>query len=315
MTRSRATIQEIKDSLQNLQKTTSNSTDPSSTNFSKDLAIVRGSVNRILSKPTSARTSGEQTAIEALGMWVKEYDLYATTARLEPQVGLTGLDPNDSNGSDNKCNFFVAIAAARAGVKLPITGRWNKTPLSAETLYNNPPTDYLTSVSPKDAKIGDIISFSGHIGIYLGNGLYVSARNSENRPGSQTGNGLQITRVPWDGAKIYRASGKAIALNGGDNNSQVADNLSNENIKSPNSDNGTEVNINQQRADAIKQALSKENITPDSPKYNEMAAQIAVATLGKDTAINVVNCIDGVDKVTATNLVNAAAKQLQPQIG
>jgi hypothetical protein len=194
----------IRQSLRQLATETGNSSDPTSTNFSRDVRVVDQSVAKILAKPVSQRTVGERTALRALEYWSSDPSSFATTTTRPATNGMAELSATDSNGADLKCNRFVAEVATEAGFSFPLKLGWNgQNPRTAEKIYTDgiPNT---TTVNAKNAKIGDIISFPGHVGIYLGNGLYASARSSTNRLGTQVNDGVQVTRVPWDKAKVYR---------------------------------------------------------------------------------------------------------------
>jgi hypothetical protein len=206
----------IRQSLRQLASETGSSNDPTSTNFSRDVRVIDQSVARILAKPVSQRTKGETTALRALEYWSSSPDSFATTTTRPATNGMAELSATDKNGADLKCNRFVAEVATEAGFGFPLKLGWNgNNPRTAEKIYTDgiPNT---TTVDAKNAKIGDIISFSGHVGIYLGNGLYASARSSTDRLGNQVTDGVQITRVPWNSTpppKIYRMKENQLSSN------------------------------------------------------------------------------------------------------
>jgi hypothetical protein len=163
---------------------------------------------------------GQRAALQALEIWSGNPSDFATTTSLPSRYGMGSLDANDSNGADYKCNRFVAEVASAAGFGFPIRG-WSKYPISAQEIYSNGIAN-TTRVNAKDAKIGDIISFDGHVGIYLGNGLYASARNFTDYLGRQVSDGVQITRVPWgQNPRVYRMNERQLSSNlvGGGNDS------------------------------------------------------------------------------------------------
>lgn len=207
----------IRQSLRQLANETGNSTDPTSRNFSRDVRVVEQSVARIQAKPPSQRTKGEATALRALEYWSSSPGSFATTTTRPAGNGMAELSATDSNGPDLKCNRFVAEVATEAGFAFPLKLGWNGyNPKTAEKIYTDgiPNT---TTVNARDAKVGDIISFSGHVGIYLGNGLYASARYSTDRLGNQVSDGVQVTRVPWGSSpKIYRMRENQLSSNSTD---------------------------------------------------------------------------------------------------
>lgn len=207
-------LQQIKRSIVQLSKESRRSEDPYGKVFAANLNIVNRSIDKISKIPVNERTPGQKVALEALGYWANNPAAYARTADIPARYGMGRLDP--SNGIDYKCNRFIAEAAAVSGSPFPLSGTnpFNRTPVSAENLYLQESIPYMSNVSAKDAKIGDIISFSGHVGIYLGNGVYVSARESTVFYGRQVPDGVQITKVPWDEQpKFRRLDGRQASLN------------------------------------------------------------------------------------------------------
>jgi NlpC/P60 family len=201
-----ANPQQIRNSLSQLSEEAKNTNDPSSRNFGRDIDAVNRSIDKISRIPESARTPGQKAALKALEIWRDEPTAYAYTADVPARSGMGRLDPNDSNGSDLKCNRFVAEVFTQSGTGYPIRGRnpLNRTPLSAETMYNEASITGMSNIDPKNAQIGDIICFSGHVGIYLGNGVYVSAHVTSSRYGNQVADGVEIHRVPWNQQPKFR---------------------------------------------------------------------------------------------------------------
>jgi cell wall-associated NlpC family hydrolase len=137
--------------------------------------------------------------------------------------GYNGL--RDIEAGSAKCNVFVGDTYAVGGeigygdgrypIRRPAVKFWlPATPLSANDLQN--PANRINKFPiTSNPKIGDIISFpphgnedDGHTGIYLGYGLYMSARAGVH-PGSgvQTENGVMISRIPYNdypGQIVYR---------------------------------------------------------------------------------------------------------------
>jgi NlpC/P60 family len=131
---------------------------------------------------------GLSAAIKGLQEYRDNPGQYAPGAYIGANGQFRALDPSD--GADNKCNRFVADMIVAAGGVYPVRGNLIKGtyPASAEEVYTNDNIEGMRSISAKDAKVGDIISFAGHIGIYLGNGVYISARS----------NGVEVSEVPWE---------------------------------------------------------------------------------------------------------------------
>jgi cell wall-associated NlpC family hydrolase len=192
--------QQIKRSLSQLSEESRRSTNQSSNNFATNLDVVNRSVDKISKIPENARTPGQRAALKALEIWADTPAGYASTADIPARYGMGRLDPKDNNGADLKCNRFVAEVAATSGSPFPLSGTnpFNRTPVSAENLYEKETIPYMSNVVAKDAKIGDVISFPGHVGIYLGNSTYISARHSTDFFGNQVEDGVQIHKVSWD---------------------------------------------------------------------------------------------------------------------
>jgi NlpC/P60 family len=206
-----------RESLRRLANETSQSKDPNQKNFAKNLKVVEQSVARVESIPRGQRTAGQQMALQALQTWSGNPNAFATTTTRPGRFGMGELSATDSNGSDLKCNRFVAEMAGEAGFNFPVDGLnpFNRYARGADGIYNKG-IENSQQVNAKNAKIGDVISFEGHVGIYLGNGLYVSARSSNDYYGSQTNNGVQVTKVPWEqNPKVYRLNGMAMANSAG----------------------------------------------------------------------------------------------------
>ncbi len=140
----------------------------------------------------------------------------------------SSLPVRDAAEGDYKCNRFVgdsyAVGAGRgyapdgAGRTYP-TGRsgwWDPRdpypPAANELGSNRGATGNLgnlpTTTTPQG---GDIIAFPypggiGHTGIVLGEGIYISARHSKERPAKriQVEDGVQVTEVPQQSARHRR---------------------------------------------------------------------------------------------------------------
>jgi hypothetical protein len=172
---------------------------------------ARSSTERLYGFPRYS--VGLSAAIRGLQQYKENPGVYAPGSYIGSNGDFRALDPNDSNGADNKCNRFVADMIVAAGGSYPVRGSvWpGRYPASAEEIYSKNNTEGMRSISAKEAKVGDIISFPGHIGIYLGNGVYVSAR----------GSGVEVSRVPWNQNPRFlrpdqRVSQRAENTNGSD---------------------------------------------------------------------------------------------------
>jgi NlpC/P60 family len=200
------TISQIRESLSKLSQEAKNSNKLEDKNFGRNVDVVKRSVEKISTIPESSRTPGQKAALKALETWVSNPTAYASSANIPAEYGMGRLDPNDDNGNDLKCNRFVANMAASTGTPFPIRGLnpFNRTPISAEDLYTKESVSGMSNIDSKNAKVGDIICFSGHVGIYLGNGVYISARHSNEYTGTQASDGVQVTKVDWSKNPKFR---------------------------------------------------------------------------------------------------------------
>ncbi|HAG82949.1 MAG TPA: hypothetical protein DCL61_17750 [Cyanobacteria bacterium UBA12227] len=151
----------------------------------------------------------------SLHIWATDPSSYAKAVAIPNN----GLNVRDFPANSYKCNRFVGDAyavGARAGYGIHGRGGSFPTgkpgfldlrpgyPVSANELAStNPAEGSLTNLPvTQDPQIGDIISFPStgiaHTGINLGNNVYISARNSPNRPvwAMQPEDGVQITKIP-----------------------------------------------------------------------------------------------------------------------
>jgi NlpC/P60 family len=206
---------QIRESLSKLSQEAKSSNKLEDKNFGRNVDVVKRSVEKISNIPEGSRTPGQKAALKALETWVSNPTSYASSANIPAEYGMGRLDPNDSNGNDLKCNRFVANMAAGTGTPFPIRGNnpFNRTPMSAEDLYTKESVSGMSNVAPKDAKVGDVICFSGHVGIYLGNSVYISARNSNEYTGAQVSDGVQVTKVDWSkNPKFRRMDGRQASI-------------------------------------------------------------------------------------------------------
>lgn len=139
---------------------------------------------------------------------------------------VSDLPVRDVDSGSYKCNRFVGDAfavGARLGYAEEGMGGaypkgsdryifWNGYPPSANELADpDKRLNNLIPVGKKHAQMGYIVAFAnnsgmGHTGINLGHGLYISARNSVDRPAPsmQVSDGVQITRLPAGLMAKYR---------------------------------------------------------------------------------------------------------------
>ena len=130
--------------------------------------VGRSSKSSSGSKSSSNKApSSSSSSTSGLGQDIASY---ALQFKGNPYVyGGTSL----TNGAD--CSGFVQSVFKNFGISLPRTS-------SEQGAVG-------TSVSLSNAKAGDIVSYSGHVGIYIGNGKIISASNSKN--------GIRVTKASY----------------------------------------------------------------------------------------------------------------------
>jgi hypothetical protein len=161
--------------------------------------------------------------------WAKMPGEYANTVTI-PSGGYAVRDFKGTPGNPvSTCNRFVGDAYAMgAGVGYGVNGK-NGTYPTGEPTFLDPrpgyPVDANELSSDKTAtgvltnlprtynpKFGDIISFApdysdpdptGHTGLFLGNGIYISARRGPSL-GNQVSDGIMITAIPSGHSILYR---------------------------------------------------------------------------------------------------------------
>ncbi len=154
------------------------------------------------------------TTLWSLHIWATDPTRYAKAKAL-PNFG-ENIRPLDSG--TYKCNRFVGDAYA-IGAGIGYGGRGYPTrgnpfkipyPVSANELASDDPDVNRFPVTKKPL-IGDVISFelgglNDHTGINLGNEVYISARNSKERPvwDMQPQDGVQITPIKSNSTHNYR---------------------------------------------------------------------------------------------------------------
>ncbi len=303
--------QQIKRSLSQLSEESRRSTDPSSNNFATNLDVVNRSVDRIFKIPANARTPGQRAALKALEIWTGTPTDYASTADIPARYGMGRLDPNDNSKNDLKCNRFVAEVAATSGSPFPLSGYnpFNRTPVSAENLYQQESIPYMSNVNPKEAKIGDMISFPGHVGIYLGNSVYISARHSTDFPGNQVEDGVQITKVKWEQQpKFRRLDGRQASIDE-HNNSETQSQFAVADQASP------KRSIAVQRYEAIAEMLEQAGIQRGGSDWNQAVVRTAIGTdLDIKEVKDIAQQIPGISPSAADQLVDSNAKNVQAQL-
>jgi NlpC/P60 family len=211
-------------SLHNLAEEARKNNKPGAKEFASRVDKAAGELREKLKATKSSNPKDYPTNLRAtmgaLKIWRKNPSLYAYTARIEAENGVGTLDPTDNprTNGDFKCNRFVGDAFVKSGAaveysydgfggyRYPTYGRGSIYPVSANDLYDQKNVSNMSSVNAKDAKMGDIIAFpsadansSAHVGIYLGNNIYISAHATEakDRYGKQVADGVEIGNVPW----------------------------------------------------------------------------------------------------------------------
>jgi RHS repeat-associated protein len=177
----------------------------------KDLTAAIRAVPEMTQDPPRLRA-----ILWALEQWAYSAENYSYANKAPSYSGV-----RDYGKNSNKCNRFIGDAyAVGAGVGYGIYGEDNTFPTGkpsgintllspyppgADILANPRGTQAELNSLPRTAnpKIGDIVSFGNkqrshsHTGLLLGNGLYISARDSNGmRPGSQVSDGVMITLIP-----------------------------------------------------------------------------------------------------------------------
>jgi hypothetical protein len=194
--------------------------EPGGGKFAKDVNTLADRLEAQIKSTPSGRTLGLKydtnlsATLRALEIWVDNPTKYSYTADLQASEGVGKPGQNSF-----KCNYFVGAVftgsrAARGysvGGSEPFTypmygNPLNRYPVSANDIYSGKVTN-MFSIDSRYAKIGDIVSFpqadetnsrsSAHVGIYLGDGLYISAHRTNSRFGNQVSDGVEISRVDW----------------------------------------------------------------------------------------------------------------------
>jgi NlpC/P60 family len=161
--------------------------------------------------------------LRALEIWTNAPSRYAKSAALYGNESVIALKPDTF-----KCNRFVLDVFTESGAArgyshegsepfaYPTAGSnpFSHYLVSANTLYDRHSVSNMSSIDPRKAKIGDIIAFpsrdeenpniSAHVGIYLGNGLYISAHETTSRFGRQVSDGVEISSVPWGNSPRFK---------------------------------------------------------------------------------------------------------------
>lgn len=186
----------------------------------KELADKLGIVIKDFSAKVAAVQSGQKDpanvaiASTAIRMWDKDNSKFNRAngqATDTPVKGLTTLKKDIVT----TCNYFVADVLQRAtDAKLGKTSWSGNVWPPVANAYANPGSDSRLknfSISKTD-ELGNVIAFphpgdSGHVGISLGSGIYVSARTGD-VPGTtgknpvQPFSGIQIKAIPDEGRPV-----------------------------------------------------------------------------------------------------------------
>jgi hypothetical protein len=207
--------------------------------FARDLRLViqdiRQQINAVPSNSNDPISLA--STLYALDTWYNRPFAYGFDNFTPAVPGIRTFAPGT-----NKCSRFVGDAYAlggRIGYKdIDFLGRYptrksrnftqSPYPISAEELLsgNNIPAFPIT----RKPKIGDLVIFpppesnlSGHVGINLGRGIYISARHlggsSETTQGVQYSDGVMITKIPYsqytNNPIIYRTFNTNYSINMG----------------------------------------------------------------------------------------------------
>jgi hypothetical protein len=183
---------------------------------------IRQSAKDLADQIRNAKVNGYSSNLKAtlggLDLWVNNYNKYAYTS----EVGEDYARGIGTVGKDQwKCNRFVADAMLRRGAAVGTTKEGGSTsnryrypaagnnpsnyyPVSAEDLVSSKPIDNTKIIPTKDGKMGDIVGIPpGHCGIYLGNGLYVSATTAVSI-GGQVADGVKIGKLDFKKKPVFR---------------------------------------------------------------------------------------------------------------
>jgi hypothetical protein len=179
--------------------------------------------DRIQASTPSKYDTNLQATLKALETWVNKPSKYAYSAALDGNKDVVRL-----NSGTYKCNRFISDTFTESGAargyfydngekpsesnqfSYPTSGSnpFSHYPISANDLYDRDQGSNMSSIDSRKAKIGDIVAFpsadetnsafSAHVGIYLGDGLYISAHETKSRFGKQVSDGVEISPVDWN---------------------------------------------------------------------------------------------------------------------
>jgi NlpC/P60 family len=191
--------------------------EPNGDKFAKSISTLITSLKiQIQSSSPSKYPTNLTATLKALEIWTNAPSKYAKSAPLYGNESVIALKPDTY-----KCNRFVSDVFTESGAARGYSYEGSETfsyptagsnplshyPVSANTIYDRHSVSNMSSIDPRKAKIGDIIAFpsrdeedpniSAHVGIYLGNGLYISAHQTSSRFGRQVSDGVEISPVPW----------------------------------------------------------------------------------------------------------------------
>jgi RHS repeat-associated protein len=194
-----AELRNLAQKIKNVPFRDRSSSDPSS----KALLALEDNLSRTIDavSPMDDDPRNLRITIWALKKWLtpEEYSRYNTLP------GSDGLQPV---GTGDKCNRFVGDAYAMgggigygSGYGYPVRNSFKKPgtyyPYSADDTAPGQSVPHFPETS--NPRLGDIVVFPGHIGIYLSPDLYISARTSpsgEELSGGVPKSGVHITGYP-----------------------------------------------------------------------------------------------------------------------
>jgi hypothetical protein len=184
--------------------------------FAHDLRLATKDLRQWINSVNGEDPVRLKATLYALTQWVSDPSNYAYSKTSPDVEGTRKINPNE-----NKCSVFVGNVYAIGG-KLgygksgalgtyPTRGRnpfQKPYPISAEDLLSNNSIPGFPVT--KQPRTGDIIAFppedgdsaySGHTGVLLGHGIYISARHIQSYeylPGDQNRDGVMVTRIPFN---------------------------------------------------------------------------------------------------------------------
>ena len=187
-------------------------------NFARDLRLTTKDLRQWIKSVNGDDPVRLKATLYALNQWVSDPYAYGKDNFSPENNEIRNFKPGD-----NKCSRFVGDVYAIGGKlgygnpgslgkyptrksRYPLLKAY---PISAEDLLSNNRVPGFPVT--KQPRVGDIISFpppepnlSGHTGVLLGRGIYISARHvdpGEYIPGNQFPDGAMVTRIPFESYK------------------------------------------------------------------------------------------------------------------